>query len=165
MRIEKASPSMLEDVLRIYAEAREFMCECGNREQWRGGYPPESLVRADIECGRLYAVTDGGTPIAVFFFSLEADATYARIYDGEWKNDAPYGVIHRVAVGSLGRGLGISSLIFSYCKEHADNLRIDTHNDNIPMQKALAKAGFEYCGIIHLASGDVRLAYQYSKDN
>ena len=28
------------------------------------------------------------------------------------------------------------------------------------MQRALEKSGFAYCGIIYLASGDERLAYQ-----
>lgn len=41
-----------------------------------------------------------------------------------------------------------------------NNIRIDTHWDNKPMQGALAKAGFHYCGIIHLLDGDERLAYQ-----
>jgi hypothetical protein len=32
------------------------------------------------------------------------------------------------------------------------------------MQGALAKAGFHYCGIIHLLDGDERLAYQKIND-
>ena len=161
MKIEPANLSMLDDILRVYAEAREFMRECGNSEQWGGGYPPKETVISDINGGKLYAVTSDEV-LAVFYFCLEEEPTYATIYDGEWKNSAPYGVIHRVAVGNCGRGLGISSLIFSFCKEHIDNLRIDTHRDNIPMQRALARAGFSYCGIIRLASGDERLAYQYA---
>ena len=37
---------------------------------------------------------------------------------------------------------------------------IDTHKDNAIMQHNIVKHGFSYCGIIHLASGDERLAYQ-----
>ena len=40
------------------------------------------------------------------------------------------------------------------------NLRVDTHRDNRVMQHLLLQHGFTYCGIIHLASGDERLAYQ-----
>ena len=36
---------------------------------------------------------------------------------------------------------------------------LDTHKDNI-MQYNIEKYGFTYCGIIYLASGDARLAYQ-----
>ena len=41
-------------------------------------------------------------------------------------------------------------------------MRIDTHPGNIPMQKALKKAGFQQCGTIVLAEGsekgDLRIA-------
>ena len=45
---------------------------------------------------------------------------------------------------------------------HSD-VRIDTHEDNIPMQRALLRAGFERCGIIHIATGDERVAFQKCK--
>ena len=57
-------------------------------------------------------------------------------------------------------GKGVASFIFSYCASLAKCIRIDTHRDNIPMQKALSKAGFSYRGIIYLESGAERLAYE-----
>ena len=43
-------------------------------------------------------------------------------------------------------------------------MRIDTHPGNIPMQKALKKAGFQQCGTIVLAEGsekgDLRIAFE-----
>ena len=81
--------------------------------------------------------------------------------DGEWKNSAPYGAIHRIAVKYHGRG--IVDFCFRECFLRFPNLKIDTHRDNIPMQKCLKRAGFEYCGIIYLANGDERLAYQKTK--
>ena len=47
---------------------------------------------------------------------------------------------------------------FAY--ERCGNLRIDTHEKNIPMQRCLAKNGFARCGIIYLEDGDPRIAYQ-----
>mgnify|MGYP003296922186 CR=1 FL=1 len=44
------------------------------------------------------------------------------------------------------------------------NIRIDTHHDNVVMQRLLKKLGFQYCGIIHLENGDPRLAFQYEKN-
>ena len=44
-----------------------------------------------------------------------------------------------------------------------DNVRIDTHADNIPMQGAIANQGFTKCGIIHVEDGSPRLAYQLVK--
>ena len=47
----------------------------------------------------------------------------------------------------------------SHLTVETNNIRIDTHWDNKPMQGALAKAGFHYCGFTHLLDGDERLAY------
>ena len=43
---------------------------------------------------------------------------------------------------------------------HDNNIRIDTHRDNKIMQHNIEKHCFTYCGIIYLANGDERLAYQ-----
>ena len=50
--------------------------------------------------------------------------------------------------------------IIAYCSSVAHALRIDTHADNHPMQKALSRLGFAYCGVIYLQSGDSRMAFQ-----
>ena len=49
---------------------------------------------------------------------------------------------------------------FNECFKMFPSLKIDTHKDNIPMQKVLLRNGFKFCGIIHLENGDERLAYQ-----
>ena len=33
------------------------------------------------------------------------------------------------------------------------SVRIDTHEGNTPMQHAIAKSGFSFCGVIHLVGG------------
>ena len=67
-------------------------------------------------------------------------------------------MIHRIAVKYHGRG--IADFCFNECFKQFPIIRIDTHEDNIPMQRCLSKNGFEYCGIIYLANGSKRLAYQ-----
>ena len=47
-----------------------------------------------------------------------------------------------------------------WCGERISNIRIDTHRDNRIMQKLISRSGFSYCGIILLADGAERLAYQ-----
>ena len=54
--------------------------------------------------------------------------------------------------------------ILHYAELFYDELRIDTHKDNIVMQRAVLRGEFQYCGIIHLANGDPRLAYQWSRE-
>lgn len=87
------------------------------------------------------------------------EPTYDVIADGCWLDDTlPYHVIHRIA--SFPEARGIFSDLIAWSMERDRNLRIDTHRDNRIMQHCIRKAGFRYCGIIHLANGDERLAYQ-----
>ena len=72
-------------------------------------------------------------------------------------------VIHRVAVADGYRGKGISDLLFESFEALAKgngiyNLRIDTHEKNIPMQRVLARHGYTYCGTVMQNNGP-RLAY------
>ena len=158
MTVRAATYADLSEIESIYGIARRFMRESGNETQWQGGYPSSDVIKADVDLGRLYAVVDGNEILAVFVFAVSNEPTYDKIYGGQWLDTAEYAYIHRVAVRCAGRG--IASFIFSWCFEQFSNIKIDTHRDNIPMQKALEKAGFSCCGIIYLASGDERLAYQ-----
>ena len=45
-------------------------------------------------------------------------------------------------------------------KNNAASIRVDTHRDNLPMQRMLQKNGFIYCGIIYLADGKERFAFE-----
>ena len=99
-----------------------------------------------------------GEVVAVFAFAIGNEPTYKTIYEGEWLNDEPYAYIHRIAVKK--HGMGIVDFCFSECFKMHRNLKIDTHRDNIPMQKVLLRGGFQLCGVIYLESGDERLAYQ-----
>ncbi len=157
MQIELAKHGQLTEILNIYERARAFMRQSGNPTQWAGGYPSHTLVETDIQEGYLYVCMEGESILGVFYYRQGEDPTYQKI-DGAWQNDKPYGVIHRIAVGTPGRG--VAAFCFAWCFARCNNLKIDTHEDNLPMQRALAKNGFVRCGIIHLANGDPRIAYQ-----
>ena len=161
MNVRKAKITDICEIERIYGIARSFMHECGNANQWHGGYPSRDVIEADLNAERLFLVCCGEEILAVFVFAIGNEPTYDKIYQGAWSGSDEYAYIHRVAVKQSGRG--IASCIFDWCYERFQNLKIDTHRDNIPMQKALVKAGFSYRGIIYLASGDERLAYQKTK--
>ena len=161
MLIRKTEEADLLAVGEIYENAKRFMAQNGNPTQWSEGGPDLESARADMEKGVGYVLEDDGEILAVFMFKEGKDATYEKIYEGEWKNDLPYAVIHRIAVKEQGRGL--IDYCINECFKICPNLKIDTHRNNIPMQKALAKRGFEYCGIIYLENGDERLAYQKIK--
>lgn len=162
MVISPAKLDELDVIEKIYADARAFMRENGNLHQWKGGHPTEEQIVADIEACQLFAVREGDDVLAVFAYIEGVYETYVKIYNGSWKNDLPYSVIHRIAVAKNAHGKGVARFCFDFGFERCGNLKIDTHRDNIPMQKALLKCGFEYCGIIYLKNGEERLAYQKS---
>ncbi|MBR5774086.1 MAG: GNAT family N-acetyltransferase [Clostridia bacterium] len=161
MIIRKTTQADLAIIGEIYENAKRFMCESGNPNQWNKGTPNIDTARDDMERGVGYVAEEDGKILAVFMFSVGDDPTYAKIYDGAWLSGDPYGVIHRIAVAQQGRG--IIDFCINYCRSVCNNLRIDTHRDNAPMRRALEKRGFKYCGIIYLENGEERLAYQMIK--
>ena len=142
-----------------YNAERQFMRKSGNANHWSGEYPNGDDVIDGIGKGTSYVCEDNGEVVATFHFDLNAvEEDYHEIYEGEWKDDLPYAVIHRIAVKYHGRG--IIDFCFNECFKMQSNLRIDTHEDNIPMRKCLSRCGFEYCGVVYLKGVGKRLAYQ-----
>lgn len=158
MRIRTAKWEELPRIEEIYAAARDFMREQGNLDQWKTHHPAHELLVGDIEAGRLFVCEEDGEILGVFYFAIGEDPTYLVIEDGAWLSDKPYGVIHRIAVAARGRG--VAAFCFDHCFAEWPNIRIDTHRDNLPMQRALEKSGFVRCGIIYLENGEERVAYQ-----
>ncbi|MBE6998719.1 MAG: N-acetyltransferase [Ruminococcaceae bacterium] len=156
MTIRNATQADLPVIESIYADARAYMRAHGNLSQWSGGYPSRELLLADLSQNQLYVVEDEAI-IGVFVYFFGNDPTY-DVIEGAWLNDRPYGVIHRIAVGAHRKG--VASFVFEHCLALCHNLKIDTHADNIPMQKSLLKNGFTHTGIIHLADGAPREAFQ-----
>ena len=153
----------LDDIERVYAAARAYMAASGNPHQWGdSGYPRRSLLESDIQRRQLYVLEEAGGIRGVFAFMLGDDPTYGRIEEGQWPNHRPYGTIHRIA--SDGQSKGVFAKAFDFCRQHIDELRVDTHRDNKTMQHLATRHGFKRCGIIYLENGDPRIAYQYSKE-
>ena len=102
-------------------------------------------------------------PHCVFALLEDGEPTYREIFDGAWLNDEPYLTVHRVA--SDGTQRGVVAACTDFCRRRASalglhNIRIDTHEANAPMRRALRRYGFVRCGTIRLANGDPRIAYQ-----
>lgn len=158
MKIKKATMGDIDKILEIYENARAYMRLHGNKEQWINGYPDKSVVQRDIEQNNCHICVEDGEIIGVFCFFIGDDPTYGKIYQGNWLNSDPYGVIHRIAVAAHRKG--VASACYDYALKQCPNIKIDTHKDNYPMQNSLKKNGFKYCGIIYLADGNERLAFQ-----
>ena len=148
----------LPQILSIYAYARRFMAEHGNPTQWGSTRPTEADISARIARNELFVLEDNSSIHGVFAFISGEDPTYHVIENGHWLSDAPYGTIH--AVASDGSIHGFLTQIVTYCLQTIRHLRIDTHPDNLIMQHVITKNGFTKCGIIYVADGTPRLAYE-----
>ena len=159
--IRKAIESDLLEIKNIVDKARELMKSSGNINQWVDGYPSIDVLFSDIRSGNAYLLLRENKAVAYFAMIDGPDPTYNLITKGSWLNDDSYGVLHRIA--SNGEAKGVFKEILLYASEHYSNIRIDTHHDNKIMQRLLEQNGFVYCGVIFLADGSPRLAYQRIK--
>ena len=181
MYIRKAQISDCPALMDIFHKARQIMRASGNLNQWNDSYPSEDIILNDINNGHCVLLCErseaDGTEkvIATMSFIPGPDPTYAYIEkgpwdslqsptNGSWIDDRPYYVIHRIAVGEPGHNAARTLLDwgFSYLKQEDEeySIRIDTHRDNVIMHHILKKYGFRLCGVIYLASGAPRDAYQ-----
>lgn len=163
-------PARLEDAAQIwmlFQQAQAYFREQGI-DQWQDNYPTLQVVQQDLENRESYVLENQDREIVgTAVLSEREEETYRQIYGGSWLTGEgqPYLVIHRVAVRSDLKGQGLASIILAEavrrCQEKGiGSIRIDTHEDNLSMQRLLEKSGFICCGTIYLASGAKRLAFE-----
>ena len=163
MNIRNSTPDDFPRIMEIYSYARAFMADHGNPNQWGPTqWPPEDLIRQDIRDGNSYVcINEQGTVIGTFFFIFGEDIepVYKRIDDGAWLDDSPYGVVHRLAGDGSEKGIGEFCINWAFAQ--CGHLKVDTHSDNIVMQKLIRKLGFTHCGTIYVEEDDYpRLAFE-----
>lgn len=164
MNIRPARESELPRLMELFDTARAYMRRNGNTVQWVNGYPSEDLIRQDIAQDRAFVVEEAGIAEAVFCYlaGRRVEPTYAVIYGGAWPDDAPYGVIHRLA--SSGKLRGVMGLCADWALSRCPVLRVDTHESNATMRAAMAHLGFTERGTIILGDGTPRIAFQKRRD-
>ena len=164
----KLIPSTLADVsaiMSIVKDAQEYLAVLGI-DQWQDGYPTEEQIKLDISNNDSYVVlNDSEEVIGTTVFTTKKEPTYSLI-DGNWitPDNANYGVIHRLAVSKSSRKLGVAKFVFDECEQRlialGIGMRIDTHRENLGMQRLLKARGYKYCGVIYLDSSAERLAFE-----
>ncbi len=158
MEIRKSTPEDIDLIMECISIARQSMRANGNNVQWINGYPSKELMLESVKNGFNYLIFNGENVVATFDFIIGDDPNYAIIENGNWLDEEKYGVIHRLA--SNGKAKGVAQFCFEWCFTQFPNIRIDTHETNTPMQKVLERLGYQPCGIIHVADGTPRLAFQ-----
>lgn len=165
MIFRKTTYSDIPAILTIITEAQHYL-KSKQIDQWQNGYPNEASLRADIDHGYSYVMEENGIIIGTLALIFGTEPTYIHIYEGNWKTtDTCYATLHRVAVANQWKGNGIAGKMLAevehICHLHSvSSIRMDTHKENTSMQRMMQKNGFDYCGIIYLEDGAMRLAYE-----
>jgi GNAT superfamily N-acetyltransferase len=168
MEFHVAAAEHLPALCKIVEDAKAQLKRMGV-DQWQKGYPTEATWVSDIEKGISWVAVENGEVLGAFMFQTAPEAAYAKI-DGAWLTEGTaYASLHRVCVAESSKGQGVAGELFRYAFKLAKqagcpSVRIDTHAENLPMQRALEKAGFTPCGTIFLIGGwedgDPRRAYE-----
>lgn len=160
MTIEIATPNQLNHIMQVIDDARAIMRKNGNHTQWVNGYPSAEIILNDISLNTGYICLHNNEIVGYFSFlkGNNPESTYQVIENGKWLNNEPYGVIHRLA--SNGKVKGVAKACFDFCFTQINNIKVDTNNNNTPMQNFFKKYGFTYCGVIYVNDGSPRDAFQ-----
>ena len=164
MEFRQAKISDLDQIVEIIELSKKYLKET-KVDQWQDGYPSKEDLRRDIESGNSYVLTNKDEIVATTVISLDGESTYNSIFNGEWITNEEYIVMHRVAVHDKYKGKGIFKELIKEAESLALNkgissIKIDTHRDNISMQRAVVKNNFKRCGIIYLEDGSERIAFE-----
>ncbi|HII4446362.1 GNAT family N-acetyltransferase [Clostridium perfringens] len=164
MEFRQANISDLDQIVEIIELSKKYLKET-KVDQWQDGYPAKEDLRRDIESGNSYVLTNKDEIVATTVISLDGESTYNSIFNWEWITNEEYIVMHRVAVHEKYKGKGIFKELIKEAESLALNkgifsIKIDTHRDNISMQRAVVKNDFKRCGIIYLGDGSERIAFE-----
>lgn len=150
---------MLEDAIALLA--------MNNIDQWQNGtISNEDLLDAIMHDQSFVWEQRDTTGIAGFCVLDTYDEPYENLAEGEWTVKGPYLSIHRVMVSQHLRGRKVTSQMFLDIKKmgvvnNITSLRIDTHPDNVMMQKTLKRNGFVRTGLLYMPSGSPRYTYEF----
>jgi len=164
MEFRKSELEDIPAIMQIINKAKVFLKDSGI-DQWQKGYPNEEVIREDICRGESYVAEIDHVVVGSVAITFSQEHHYDTLRDGEWLNkDGAYAVIHRIAVDSDYKGKGIAGFLMSQAEVlgagKIQSIRIDTHENNISMQSAIKKQGFDLCGKITLLDGTDRLSFE-----
>ncbi|MCJ7690216.1 MAG: GNAT family N-acetyltransferase [Clostridiaceae bacterium] len=164
MKFQKAVETDVNSIMNIINQAQVYFKEHGIN-QWQDNYPNFKTVMNDVNNKNGYVLLKDNNVVGTAAVTFDGEKNYEFISKGKWVSSDKYAVIHRMAVDSKYKGLGLASIIIKniekICLDKGiHSIRIDTHKENISMKKLLSKEGFQYCGIIYLGDQSKRIAYE-----
>lgn len=150
----KTIPTDVPAIMLLIQDATAYLKEQGSPQWQNNQAPTEETIQNDIKNDVSYVLTLNHEVVGLCALIAEKDSAYEAI-DGAW-NDLgtdTYVAIHRVAVSSNYRGLGLGQKLLEEAIKKAQSLgyqdiRIDTYPTNGPMLHLIDKVGFTYQGMI-----------------
>ena len=152
MNIELVILDDLYKLMDIYDLARVRMVNEGNLTQWDNREVFKTEIIDYINKKILYKVIENDEIVGYFAYIYDIEHAY-DVIDGKWLNQDKYITIHKIASKYNNKGIGgfIIKYVIDRCKnEGIYNIKIDTHKNNLSMNKFLTNKGFINCGVISL---------------
>lgn len=162
-----ATMADLPAVMAMIHEAKIFLADQGIH-QWQTGEPTDQELENNVANHLTYVLVSHEQITATATLHQGLEPYYPEIEGGTWLNGSneQYTTIHRMTVASAFRGRAfadklISGLITVSSVLGYQDVRIDTHPENLGMQHVITKNGFQKRGTIYLGTRDEpRIAYQ-----
>ncbi|MCL2559636.1 MAG: GNAT family N-acetyltransferase [Turicibacter sp.] len=164
MILRRTTDQDIPQVMAIIEQGKNYLKSNGI-DQWQNGYPNEEIIKQDIVDGYGYVLEAEGQILGTVALSFDGEPWYDDITNGKWLTNEDFLVIHRMALSNEARGTTAASEIIKQAEQLCTkcavrSIKIDTHEDNIIMQKLVKKTGFTYCGTVILGSEGKRLAFE-----
>ena len=168
--IRLARPDELDRLVEVTESGRQYLRAQGVPQWQNGSGPGRKEIETDIERARGYVLEVAGA-VSGYASLIAGPEGSPLLIEGAWTGPCEcYTTIHRVALDSSVRGGGFAGEFLGRVIQIAKDLgypdiRIDTHPQNIIMQKVIGKAGFLEVGVLELPIlNGKRLAYQLLVD-
>lgn len=155
MEYRNARSADVPSIMEVIGQAQAYM-SCLGIDQWKNGYPNAAIFEQDIAKDSCYLFYEKLAPekiAGLITVQFEGEPAYDKI-QGQWLSRQSYGVIHRTALAASWRGTGLANELIQLAQQLTEgrglhSLRVDTHEDNLPMRRLLERNGFTACGIVY----------------
>ena len=165
MFLRKSTKKDISAILEIINQAQEAL-KLAKVDQWQNNYPNQERIELDIAEGVSYVVELNQQIVATVALFFSDDPNYLYPLSGQWISEGAYSCIHRIAISNALKGSDVGTFIMDNIKTMTQkkgfkSIRVDTHKDNLRMINYLKKHNFIEIGVIALADGALRNAYEY----
>ena len=146
--IRQAIIDDLNEISILAQKVREDMLSHG-LNQWIGNYPEYNDFYKDLKNNGLYVLEKDNEIIGSITILIENEKAYKEVI---W-NTSKALVVHRVIVNPKYQKKGFGKMLIDFSiskalKEGFEAVKIDTHPDNLKMQRLLKSLDFSYRGYL-----------------